>query len=85
MLPRANTLKEVMEMSYEELLQTKREDILRTANKYGAYNVRIFGSVARGEADAQSDIDFLVDMEKDEAYSILEDFSKISKICLVAK
>lgn len=51
-------------MSFEELLQTKREDILRTASKYGAYNVRIFGSVARGEADEQSDIDFLVDMEK---------------------
>jgi predicted nucleotidyltransferase len=53
-----------MDMSFEELLQTKREDILRTARKYGAYNVRIFGSVARGEADEQSDIDFLVDMEK---------------------
>jgi len=44
-------------------LQAKREDILRTASKYGAYNVRVFGSVARGEADAQSDIDLLVDME----------------------
>ncbi len=33
------------------------------ANKYGAYNVRILGSVARGEADASSDIDLLVDME----------------------
>ncbi|HVB25367.1 MAG TPA: nucleotidyltransferase family protein [Ktedonobacteraceae bacterium] len=51
-------------MSLEELLQAKREDILRTANKYGAYNVRVFGSVARGEADARSDIDLLVDMEK---------------------
>jgi predicted nucleotidyltransferase len=64
MLPRLNASKEVMEMSFEELLQAKREDILRTASKHGAYNVRIFGSVARGEADAQSDIDFLVDMEK---------------------
>lgn len=51
-------------MFLEELLQAKREDILRTANKYGAYNVRVFGSVARGEADAGSDIDLLVDMEK---------------------
>lgn len=50
-------------MPLEELLQVKREDILRTAALYGAYNVRIFGSVARGEADAQSDIDLLVDME----------------------
>jgi len=50
-------------MSLDELLQSKREDILRIAAKYGAYNVRIFGSVARGEADSESDIDFLVNME----------------------
>jgi predicted nucleotidyltransferase len=50
-------------MSLDELLQTKREDILRTANRYGAFNVRVFGSVARGEADSESDIDLLVDME----------------------
>jgi len=50
-------------MSLEELLQAKREDILHTATKYGAFNGRIFGSVARGEADAESDIDLLVDME----------------------
>ncbi len=50
-------------MSLDELLQSKREDILRTANRYGAFNVRVFGSVARGEADSESDIDLLVDME----------------------
>ncbi len=50
-------------MSLQELLQAKREDILRTASKYGAFNVRVFGSVARGEADEKSDIDLLVDME----------------------
>jgi predicted nucleotidyltransferase len=50
-------------MSLNELLQTKREEILRTAAKYGAYNVRVFGSVARGEADEKSDIDLLVDMD----------------------
>ncbi len=50
-------------MSLKELLQAKREDILRTASKYGAFNVRVFGSVARGEADEKSDIDLLVDME----------------------
>jgi len=47
----------------DELLRAKREDILRIAAKYGAYNVRVFGSVARGEADAESDIDLLVNME----------------------
>ena len=50
-------------MSLDEIIKTKREDILRTAAKYGAYNVRVFGSVARGEADEKSDIDLLVDME----------------------
>ena len=50
-------------MSLDKLIKTKREDILRTATKYGAYNVRVFGSVARGEADEKSDIDLLVDME----------------------
>jgi uncharacterized protein len=49
-------------MNREALLQ-KREDILRIARQYGADNVRIFGSVARGEADLQSDVDILVDME----------------------
>ncbi len=49
-------------ISYDELLHTKREDILRIAAKYGASNVRVFGSVARGEADEQSDIDLLIDL-----------------------
>jgi hypothetical protein len=50
-------------MTIYELLQANRERILQTAAKYGAYNVRVFGSVARGEADASSDVDFLVEME----------------------
>jgi predicted nucleotidyltransferase len=58
------TLKEIVFMPLDELLQAKRADILQTARKYGAYNVRVFGSVARGEADDKSDIDLLVDMEK---------------------
>ncbi|MBD1806191.1 nucleotidyltransferase family protein [Microcoleus sp. FACHB-SPT15] len=50
-------------MTIYERLQANRERILQTAAKYGAYNVRIFGSVARGEADASSDVDFLVEIE----------------------
>jgi len=46
-----------------ELLKEKHKDILSIAAKYGAHNVRVFGSLARGEADEQSDIDFLVEME----------------------
>jgi uncharacterized protein len=50
-------------MNSSELLKDKREAILQIAAKHGARNIRVFGSVARGEADDQSDIDFLVDME----------------------
>jgi len=45
----------------EDLLRKKREEILRIAEKHGARNVRIFGSVACGEATETSDIDLLVD------------------------
>lgn len=50
-------------MDINELLQEKREAILQLAAKHGARNVRVFGSVARHEANEQSDVDFLVDME----------------------
>lgn len=50
-------------MKLRVLLDSKRKDIMDTAARYGACNIRIFGSVARGEDDENSDIDFLVDME----------------------
>jgi len=50
-------------MTTEQLVQSKREEILRVSARHGARNVRVFGSVARGEADEASDIDFLVEME----------------------
>jgi predicted nucleotidyltransferase len=50
-------------MTLEELLKAKREEILHVCAKYGARNIRVFGSAARGEADEASDIDFLVEME----------------------
>ena len=46
-----------------EILKERREEILRIAVNHGARNVRVFGSVARSEADEKSDVDFLVDME----------------------
>ena len=51
-------------MSLDELRRTKREELLRLAARYGASNVRIFGSVARGTNTPQSDLDVLVDFEK---------------------
>ena len=50
-------------MSLGQLLSQKREDIMRAAQKHGARNVRVFGSVARGDDGPDSDVDFLVDME----------------------
>jgi predicted nucleotidyltransferase len=50
-------------MEIEKELLTQREAILTAARKHGAYNVRVFGSVARGEASSESDIDFLVNLE----------------------
>ena len=44
-----------------ELLKQKRDDIQRVASKHGAYNIRVFGSVARGEARPDSDIDLLIE------------------------
>jgi predicted nucleotidyltransferase len=50
-------------MRIEQQLKSSRLAILRLAAQHGARNVRIFGSVARGEADERSDVDFLVEME----------------------
>ena len=50
-------------MTLEALLKAKRDEILQVCAKYGARNVRVFDSVARGEADEQSDIDLLVEFE----------------------
>lgn len=47
-------------MNSLESLRARRDDILRIAIRHGAHNVRVFGSVARGEATEDSDVDFLV-------------------------
>ena len=50
-------------MTLQELRDRRREEILRVAAQRGARNVRVFGSVARGDNDENSDVDFLVEME----------------------
>jgi len=49
-------------MGIEEILKAKREEILRIARKHGVRSIRVFGSVARGEADEKSDVDFLIEV-----------------------
>jgi hypothetical protein len=51
-------------MDVQTLLKIHRKDILAVAARNGAFDVRVFGSVARGEDRADSDVDFLVNLEK---------------------
>jgi hypothetical protein len=52
-------------MTKETLLKEKRLEILRIAQEHGAHNVRVFGSVVTGDAGPNSDIDFLVEFDKE--------------------
>jgi len=52
-------------MNLDALLHAKRTEILALAERYGAHSVRVFGSVARGEAGPESDIDLLVTFDDD--------------------
>ncbi|TVQ44721.1 MAG: DNA polymerase subunit beta [Gloeocapsa sp. DLM2.Bin57] len=52
-------------MNLKQLLEEKRKDIIEIAARHGAYNIRIFGSVARGEDNENSDFDFLIDDDLD--------------------
>jgi uncharacterized protein len=51
-------------MNQIETLRRNRQTILQLAARHGARNIRLFGSVVRGDARETSDVDFLVDMEK---------------------
>lgn len=50
-------------MARLDAIRGERQRLLAVAARHGARNVRVFGSVARGEADAASDLDLLVDLE----------------------
>lgn len=50
-------------MAQLETLRARRDELLRIAHAHGASNVRVFGSVARGDEGDDSDVDFLVALE----------------------
>jgi predicted nucleotidyltransferase len=50
-------------MDISKKIKNKKNEILRLARRHGARDMRFFGSVARGEADDSSDVDFLVSMD----------------------
>jgi predicted nucleotidyltransferase len=47
-------------MTTMEIVRTRRDEIIRIAERHGARDVRVFGSIARGDASEDSDIDLLV-------------------------
>ena len=51
------------EKKLKQVLQERRDEILEIALKHGAFNVRVFGSVARGEETENSDVDFLINYD----------------------
>jgi len=63
-------------MSTLEMLKKSRAEILAIAAKHGASNVRIFGSVVRGEDTEESDVDVLVDMAADRSLYDLVGFQQ---------
>jgi predicted nucleotidyltransferase len=56
--------------SWKEIVEPHREEILEAARRHHAKNVRVFGSVRRGEAEGKSDLDLLVTF--DEGASLLD-------------
>ena len=52
-------------MTLDDLTQATKEKIKTIAAQHGAFNVRVFGSVAKGEANPNSDLDLLVDYDLD--------------------
>jgi uncharacterized protein len=61
-MTQARTTPQAQVVTFDQLLHQKRDDIKRIAARHGAYNIRVFGSVARGEAGPESDIDLLIDV-----------------------
>jgi len=51
-------------MNKQELVKAKRDQILSAARRHGASRVRLFGSAARGDDTAASDLDFVVELEE---------------------
>jgi predicted nucleotidyltransferase len=70
-------------------LRTRREEIVQSAAAHGASNIRVVGSVARGEADPESDVDLLVDIMADARgfayFGLIEDLRRALKDALNRK
>ncbi|MGH3943306.1 MAG: nucleotidyltransferase family protein [Pseudonocardiaceae bacterium] len=58
-----------------EDLRASRDEILAIGRRYGVSNVRVFGSVARGQADEHSDLDLLIDVAPGHGYFDMAGFA----------
>lgn len=56
-------------------VRSRREAIVRLGERFGIRNIRVFGSVARGEATADSDLDLLVDVDRGHGYLDMAGFA----------
>src|SRR5712691_4982908 len=67
-------------------LRARRTEIIKAAATHGAHNIRVFGSVDRGDADAASDVDMLVDLVADAHgfayFGLLEDLRRALTIVI---
>lgn len=61
-------------VSLEEV-RARRQDIIRLSDRFGVRNVRVFGSVARGESDEDSDLDLLIDLAPGHGYFDMAGFA----------
>jgi predicted nucleotidyltransferase len=73
------------ERTMKTVITSKRDEIKQLAANYGAHNVRVFGSIARGEARSDSDVDLLVDLESDRSLFDLGGLLVSFTICSDAK
>lgn len=60
-------------LGIDDIIGDKREAVLELARKHGGFNVRVFGSVARGEARPDSDVDLYDSVENEKIWEAVED------------
>lgn len=65
-------------MSLNKLITGNRDAILKIAQRYNAVNIRVFGSMVRGDAEYNSDVDLLVDLDVN--ISLLDRIAMIQEI-----
>lgn len=64
----------------QKLLEEKKPQILALADEYGVEDIKLFGSVARGEDTEDSDIDFLITVGDEEKFYLLEFWNKLEEM-----